>query len=340
MSEGQESPGNACIVVLGMHRSGTSALTGMLSMLGADPGHALMPAHEQVNPKGFWEHEDIVAIHERLLEALKSFWHDERALPDNWPHSPVSLPFRHQIMEVLRSDFAHKSLWIVKDPRMCRLLPLWFHLLRELACHPKFILVLRHPGEVASSLEKRDGLPVELSCLLWLSHMLEAEYQTRGSRRVFVSYSGLLQDWRHTVADIAQCLDIVWPISTDEASSAIEVFLDPSLRHFSSARQLPAHPACQLALKGFELLSEISPDPLQLDRLRTQTAELVKLVGPWSNQLQHCERQVRMLTLFEMESAVLNSEIRRIKSTVSWQITKPLRFVWNMLLRLSPSRRS
>ena len=70
------------IIVLGMHRSGTSALTGVLSYLGADPGPSLIPGIEGINPKGFWEHSEIVKVHNNLLTALGSSWDDERALPN------------------------------------------------------------------------------------------------------------------------------------------------------------------------------------------------------------------------------------------------------------------
>jgi hypothetical protein len=310
-----------------MHRSGTSALAAAVSMLGITPSSKLLLPVTEVNPKGFWEHAEIVALHDELLDALGSSWHDDRPLPDSaWSSLEVS-SFRQKIVDILRRDFSTASKWLIKEPRMCRLLPLWRDIFQELACQPKFILVLRHPGEVAASLLKRDGLPVEIACLLWLTHMLEAEYHTRGQQRIFVSYNRLLEEWQQTVVNIGQSLDIDWPVSTDEASSSINAFLDPSLRHFSSDSQLPEHPACQLALKGFELLSETSPNPIELDRLRAQTAELAKLIGPWSIQLQQSKRQIRKLSPYKTESAELHREIRRIKSTVSWQLTKPLRLL-------------
>lgn len=317
-----------------MHRSGTSALTGVLSLLGIHPSDSLLPAREGINPKGFWEHADIVSIHDQLLEVFGSSWDDESPLPNEWWLSPLATSFRNRIISVLRRDFCNPSLWLIKDPRMCRLLPLWYEVLRELACQPLFVLALRSPAEVAHSLRKRNELAEEMSCLLWLTHMLEAEFQTRGQPRVFVDYERLLADWRGTVANIGQTLNFTWPVAAEDAAPNVEAFLDSSLRHHIASASMPDHLGCRLAQKGFELLSAPFPNPVELDRLRAQTEELVNLVVPWSKRLHLREKHIRSLGHLESENAALQAEIRRIKSTVSWQITKPLRFVWNTLYRL------
>ena len=79
MSEGIST----AILVAGMHRSGTSALTGALNVLGISLGqHLLAPGED--NPKGYWEHQSAVEIHERLLTALERRWDDVRPLPAGW----------------------------------------------------------------------------------------------------------------------------------------------------------------------------------------------------------------------------------------------------------------
>src|ERR1700677_613707 len=77
--------GSTALVVLGMHRSGTSALTGMLHHLGVVLGEHLMPATAD-NPRGYWEHADIVKAHERLMAALGWGWDDIRSLPSGFEH--------------------------------------------------------------------------------------------------------------------------------------------------------------------------------------------------------------------------------------------------------------
>ena len=289
---------------------------------------------EDVNPKGFWEHAEIVSIHDQLLEAFSSSWDDESPLPNQWWHSSLVADFRNRIVAILRRDFSKRPIWIIKDPRMCRLLPLWQDVFRELACQPLFVLALRNPVEVANSLRKRNDLVEVESCLLWLTCMLEAEYQTRGQPRAFVNYERLLSDWRGTVADIGQTFSLTWPVTLEVAATGVDAFLDPSLRHHAGNATLPDHPACRFAQEGFELLSAASLDYVKLDRLLAQTGELAGFVAPLSKRLRSLRTTVACL---ELEKAALHTEIQRIKSTVSWRITKPLRFVWNMLPRLLQS---
>lgn len=324
-----------CIVVLGMHRSGTSALTGVLSLLGIHAGESLLPATENVNPKGFWEHAEIVSIHDKMLKALGSSWEDESPLPDGWWHSPLVADYRNKIISALRHDFGNLSSWLIKDPRMCRLLPLWKEVFPALACKPLFILALRNPAEVAHSLRKRNDLNEAESCLLWLTHMLEAEYQTRGQPRAFVTYERLLSDWRGAMADIGKTLCLTWPIALEDATPKVDAFLDPSLHHHRGNATLSDHPVCRMAQEGFELLSVPSPDPVKLDCLRERTDEVVKLVAPLSKQVRSLLTTIAHL---ESEKATLQTEIIRIKNTASWKVTRPLRFVWNALSLVLPHR--
>ncbi|GAO37044.1 hypothetical protein SCT_2459 [Sulfuricella sp. T08] len=339
----QELAPKTGIVVLGMHRSGTSALAGVLHMLGIHPGYSLLPAMEGINPKGFWEHAEVVTIHDQILEAFDSSWYEETSLPDQWWRSPPVDVFRDRIVSVLRRDFSNSPLWLIKDPRMCRLLPLWQEVFRELACQPLFILMLRKPAEVAHSLRKRDNFSEVTSCLLWLTHMLEAEYQTRGQPRAFVNYECLLADWRKTVASIGQTLGLTWPVTVEDAAPSIEAFIDPSLRHYVDNATLPDHPVCRLAQEVFELLLAKSPDPAKLDRMRAQTVELVSIVAPLSKLLRSSETKNQdsctNLARLESENALLHSEIKRVKNTASWQITKPLRLVQYLIRLIIPGTR-
>lgn len=323
-------PNNA-IIVLGMHRSGTSALTGMAGLLGVSPGNNLLPAVENVNPKGFWEHAEIVAIHNQLLEAFDSSWDDDRPLPEGWWHTPTAIGFRTMLLKVLRRDFGDRSLWLVKDPRLCRLLPLWLDIMDELNCQPRFLISLRNPAEVAHSLRVRDNLPEAQSCLLWLIHMLEAEQLTRGRLRAFVAYDKLLRNWQETAATIEQTLSFHWPIPIGQAAPAVDAFLDPSLRHHSGDILLPNHPACLLVQKTYEIMTATAPSTLDLDRIRQQVSELQNVVAPWSTRILENKRENLRLHMAELKVAQLEIEITRIKSTFSWQITKPLRLLWNVL---------
>ncbi|MCH6554134.1 MAG: (2Fe-2S)-binding protein [Acidobacteria bacterium] len=81
-----------------------AALAGALHRLGVKLGDAMMPATTGVNERGFWEHSDIVGVHERMLAALNSSWDDVRRLPDRWWQDDTVRPFRAELQEILRDN--------------------------------------------------------------------------------------------------------------------------------------------------------------------------------------------------------------------------------------------
>jgi hypothetical protein len=219
-----------------MHRSGTSALTGVLHLLGVELSESLLPPNLGTNDRGFWEHRDILDVHERLLAALSSSWDDVRPLPDSWWTDKRVLPFRDQIIGILLRDFADAAVWGIKDPRMCRLMPLWLDIFKELGCRPRFMCIHRDPYEVAQSLKHRDGFAEVKSVFLWADHNLSAERWTRGRQRVFTSYDQLLSDPRGTMEKIERGAGCQLPERTDEAMGEVRRFLTPRLRHHVSHR--------------------------------------------------------------------------------------------------------
>jgi len=218
------------ILVLGMHRSGTSAVTRCLNLLGAEVGSKLLPPAED-NRSGFWEHADVVAIHEELLKDLGRVWHDARALPEGWFLSAAARKARDKIATLISNDFDGSALWAVKDPRLCRFVPLWREVLLESGREAAALLVVRHPAEVARSLGNREGLLSETTHLNWLEHFADAETATRGMQRALLSYDSLLSDWRDALAKAGRALCVKWPVPIEDAHSAIDAFLDRSKRH-------------------------------------------------------------------------------------------------------------
>jgi GT2 family glycosyltransferase len=218
------------ILVLGMHRSGTSAVTRCLNLLGAEVGNKLLPPAED-NRSGFWEHADVVAVHEELLRELGRVWHDARVLPEDWLLSAAARRARDKLARLVADDFDGSTLWAVKDPRLCRFVPLWREVLLVSGFEAAALLVVRHPVEVARSLDIREGLRPETTYLNWLEHFVEAEAATRGMPRSLLTYDGLLSDWRDAFAKAGRALCVKWPVPIEDAHPAIDAFLDRTQRH-------------------------------------------------------------------------------------------------------------
>jgi len=224
------TPKSQALLILGPHRSGTSAFTRVTNILGVDLGEEMLPPKFD-NPQGYWEHRQVFELHERLLSRVDSAWHDYRPMPDGWQECEAVRAIRRELLAVLQREFGASPLWGVKDPRLCRLVPLWLDLLGELEIVPDFVVLIRHPLEVVDSLVKRDGFSRSKALLLYLVDLLTAIHHTEGHRRVFVSYKRLLEDWREVVADIARQLPLEWPSDVAAVQGEIDAFLNPSERH-------------------------------------------------------------------------------------------------------------
>ncbi len=221
----------SCLIILGAHRSGTSAAARVSNLLGVDLGRDLMGPVPGNNPMGFWEHVGVCRIQEALLRDLGYSWHDLRLLPYRWWESESAEQARVGLKELLESDFRESPLWGLKDPRMSRLFRLWPPVLKALACTPRILFIVRNPLEVAASLAQRDGFSLRKSLALWFRHVVEAEYDSRGYERTFVTFEQLLSDWRSVMERTASDLHIEWPQSESSVGDQIDEFIRPSLRH-------------------------------------------------------------------------------------------------------------
>ena len=332
-----------CLIVLGMHRSGTSAMARVVNLLGAEIGDNLLPA-VPTNPRGFWEHYEILELHRRVLREIGSFSDDIRPLPKQWYRQPTVEKIRSEIVEIIQRDFGQSKLWVLKEPRMCRLLRLWHSIFSGLNCRAHFIFLFRHPLEVAASLRDRDNLPLNKSLQFWLEYVLEAEEETRNYPRVFVSFQELIDDWRATLTRISNELQLEWPVSFSDVETEIDDFLEPGLKHhtcseaeFKNESVMPEHiikvfnelTAAQKGETGaiVETFSAISAGlrndfqsflaTALAEEVQVRVAKSEQLRKNLENQLARCQKQL---------SAVFDSK--------SWRLTKPLRKTQDFLMRL------
>jgi hypothetical protein len=274
------------LLVLGMHRSGTSAIAGALGVLGVPLGSRLLDAGPD-NAGGYWEHRGAVLLDEQLLLALDMDWDDPRALPPDWLDSAAASRAGAGIRALVTDEFANESLWALKDPRQCRLLPLWRRELAALGVQSAVLMVLRHPDEIASSLLARDALPPAVAHLLTIRHWLEAEAASRGMPRAVTSYQRVLEDPAVAFGRIAVDLALLWPQPPAKCSAQLDAFLDPDARHHAAggrdgtALESPFRAA---ALELHALLDRGVPDPSMqsaLDAFRDQFEADLQMQQPW-----------------------------------------------------------
>jgi hypothetical protein len=231
------------ILVLGMHRSGTSALTRMINLLGASLPGQLMPEAAD-NPRGYWESKPIAQFNNRLLQSAGSRWNDDGTIAPEWFSAAERQADGGAALELLEQEFGNAPVVVFKDPRLCRLLPFWQPLLRRSGRELHAVLMLRDPLEVVRSLQARlhdeATRPAAVAAtarglLLWLRHVLDAERHSRQLPRAVVDYGQLLADWRLGLAALQVGALLPLPDPDAATAAAIDAHLNPDLR-----RQRPA----------------------------------------------------------------------------------------------------
>jgi O-antigen biosynthesis protein len=221
-------PSSRAVLVLGMHRSGTSAIARGLQMLGVYLGNDFLGAKPD-NPTGYWEDRNIYEINERLLAVLELTWEDIALIDDARWHEPEVEALMAEAIEYLRSHFLSHPLWGFKDPRTIRLLPFWQSVLRRLDVDESYLVVLRNPRSVASSLFQRQGMIPVTAHLLWLVYMVPNLGKIANRSFVVSDYDMVMAEPRRQLERIARCLEL--PLEETGIEQFASAFLDPALRH-------------------------------------------------------------------------------------------------------------
>ncbi len=269
-------PTRQALLVVGMSRSGTSLLTHVLHTLGAVlPSDLMGPAYG--NPFGHFEPSGLVALNDRILEALDRPWNDPRPIEQRWFRSRPAYAFLRRIADQIGRSYGDAPLLVLKDPRLCRLLPVYLDALELLNVEPLVILQVRP----VQSLGDRDGMAPDLAEFLWLRSVVEAEWHSRGCRRVWVSMAEILADWPGTMRRVADGLRLDW---RGADLSAVGSRIRPRLRHHvavaaeatgSRGLSAAAWMAIERGLAGDEAAARAG-----FDAVRTTLQEIDRMYAP------------------------------------------------------------
>jgi hypothetical protein len=219
------------VVVVGMHRSGTSAITQLLELAGleAAPEDDELP-RTKWNARGNREFRSLTEFNNRILEALGGRWDSPPPLPPGWERAEVLRTFDDDA----RTAFAQLpsgAVW--KDPRLSLVLPFW-----EQALDRTFavVLVLRHPAEVADSLRRRNKFPPALGLALWERYVRVALGSLSGHRVLVARYDDALTD---PIAFVTQAREVLGSFGVElgdvAPTATIRETADPTLRHATRA---------------------------------------------------------------------------------------------------------
>lgn len=253
------------LFVLGPQRSGTSALTRVLSLCGGTLPAAMLGADAN-NPLGYWEPRAAISLNETILRRLGTNWYDPslRFLDDGAVDPGESKACVAKIAAYL-STLPAAPLVVIKEPRITTLSDLWFEAARQAGFDVASVIAVRHPQEVISSIVKSWHVSPALASALWLKCNILAERNTRGVPRVFVDYANLLDDWRREMKRISTELPVELHTQDEDA---IEEFLTPGLHRQRHCGPVPSlFGADWISLVYGALREAAQDDPIDMSTL-------------------------------------------------------------------------
>lgn len=296
------------VIVIGMHRSGTSALSGELAQFGVFMGKHLFKAQAGVNDKGFWENSRLVELNEELLDHQVSSW--DNPLGTLKSQSPVEEDYYKMATDLIDSEYASSKVWGMKDPRVSVLLPFWLRVLKNVNCDVNYLLMVRNPEEVAASLMKRDGFSKEKGLMLWLNYNFSAFLNTCESNRLIIDFNELL----NSPESVREKISDRFHLSLDSASNSS--FIEKKLRKQVASNSSRKGYLEQLAQKLYVAI--LSDDKFSVEALECEYNEYLDKFPVVL--IEHLEKVQASETHFRclFEEAY---------QSISWKLSWPLRVI-------------
>jgi glycosyltransferase involved in cell wall biosynthesis len=348
------------VVVLGMHRGGTSAVTRALDCVGVSLGEKHLQANED-NKKGFWEDREVVSLNEEVLAAIDQSWFSLRSLSDSDVKALENAGLIKRASSLLQERLCVNPRFGFKDPRTTKLLAFWRRVFESQGWRPFYVFVVRNPKSIVRSLLERDQFSYEHSYLLWLEYVLSALSHSDLHNTLLIDYDELLANPRSELNRLAGFLKA--PLDNKKATNYAEHFLEHGLRHSVSSREDLANDPCVPAL-----VQEIYDFLLQVQQGRANLSDAIAsaMLSTWRQELhrlrplfQLCDRVDRAHRLssahvLHLEQAVkerddhalnlqhklaaanrqvsiLNQRVNEIFNSRSWRVTKPIRTVGSLV---------
>ena len=314
------------VFVLGMHRSGTSALAGTLHQLGIQfESDVDRLTSGRDNPNGFFERTSIGHFNDLLLSTQGWAWHTASLATLDIDKTLTHIDQARHIIDELSTD----NPIGLKDPRSCLLMPFWR---RALLDRFEAIVITRDPAEVAWSLHVRDGLPVTVGLALWIAYNMHLANGIQGMNPHILRYENLVDSPTTELASIAQFLQErglpVLHQQSDFETAAKSI--DPTLRRATVPDWVNDHPLTVEARSIRELFhqtpgTDISFTPSELCREVLDTQFVAKKCDEFHHELNLARIQlgqeqlghINNVRMFETRMSELNDAISTYQHDLS-----------------------
>lgn len=343
MSALQEFTGRA-IIVLGMHRSGTSMLVRCIHLLGAEIAQQVIPTDAAINRDGFFEDAKVVALNDKLLSMLGICWYDFQPLAHQATDSQNMKLWQKQALAHVQEEYAGQSLSAIKDPRMSRLWIFWAPIFELAGLRVDLVHIVRSPEHVAMSLKRRNGMPLAYGLLLWTAHIIDIlNVEDNAASRTTLFYDSFLSDPHTNIKLIVALLgsaiaatpdyayiegEIGEPRSSVSPSNGAELTLIQDLYVFASQlyQSLENHCAAgklELAANEIERLNNeyrqlLSRYEVAFETLRVLTNELIAVNGELVKIGEQHSTAQTVVAERDGQLAVLNGELKRVGAELEY----------------------
>lgn len=327
------------ICIIGMHRSGTSMIARLLNLCGLDlgPENDLLGPHES-NPMGHFENLGFLEINEKLLSHFGGTWNDPPKLKPNWEHDLSLKPIVDEA-KLLLQKFSHCPCWGWKEPRTTLLIPFWRLLIPNL----RFVICSRNPLDVAESLSKRNGIPIEEGVSLWNHYMRAAILGSQGSQRIFISYEDFFKDLLYeagrvikfcklnksidesilynTVSpELKHHTSMIWDLLKENRIVAeyklfylgLTALLSKEMTHSGDSKEISTSESVEIFLDLLEsFISERKI--LQLERLLT---EKDRQISEFKRKIADTDQEIEKLKVVSCSVGKMEEQIKRLEVTI------------------------
>ncbi len=325
------------VLIMGMHRSGTSLLTRMLNCAGMDIGntHSLIPPRPD-NPNGFWEQSSILSLHDELLMDLGFQWDTPVPLPNAWHKDRETLfqTYVNRLSNLVDTIYQDTPVFAVKDPRLCLLLPLWVSLAQRRHLELTCIWIRRPAHQVAQSLSVRHSGSIAQAYALFMNYILSGICAMENLPHAFVNFEDILNTPNAVLSSLENDLHLGLNISDTN-----DALVDASLVHHGSARADSATISLPKNVERVEALlfnAENAPQGAAHPSAEYRSAlnayrEQSELFTDWITELCQKRRALydarHTIDKLGIENKAQALALEELHLSNSWKLTAPMRNV-------------
>lgn len=255
------APYSKAVTILGSGRCGTSMTSRSINLIGVDLGEGFVKPNKS-NPKGFWEHKNIVNIHKKIKKELGAY-----PFPGGWKDYKKVIPHKNKMKDLLIEEFSGKALWGWKDPRTSESLDMWKEILSDLNVECNYLIMIRNPVDVAASFRRAYDREESAALNQWQIRTLLALNGTVGENRIVIDYDDIIEDSFGTLKRISDGFSLPWTFNEQGLKEELDAFIDPTMRHSrTSLKELDKDPSIDKDIKKlYKIALKASHDPEYLN---------------------------------------------------------------------------